>query len=66
MNMLTAREKEIFQFMIKGLNNTEIAEILVISKHTVKAHKENIYSKLKVHNTVQAVVKYYRINGSFD
>jgi len=57
--MFTKREKEVCDLIIEGLTNKEIAKKLIISEHTVKAHKESIYAKLKVHNCVQAAIKYY-------
>ena len=36
--------------LAKGLSNERIAEELVISYHTVRAHVRNIYGKLEVHN----------------
>ncbi|MCQ2754055.1 MAG: response regulator transcription factor [bacterium] len=53
---LTAREIDVLQLLKEGFNNTEISKKLFISTHTVKAHLENIYEKLNVHNRVQAVV----------
>ena len=45
---LTAREKEIIQFLIDGNQNKEIARTLNISRRTVEAHRANIKSKLGV------------------
>ena len=53
---LTLREKEILSLIVKGKNNPEIANELIVSLHTVKAHIESIYRKLKVHNRVQAAI----------
>jgi LuxR family maltose regulon positive regulatory protein len=55
--LLTLREKEILQRMQDGLNNTEIAQELVISVYTVKRHASNIYRKLEVDNRREAVFK---------
>ena len=57
--MFTKREKEVLDLIIKGLSNKDIAKSLIISEHTVKAHKEKIYSKMNVHNSVQATVIYF-------
>ena len=54
---LTNREQEVLKCMIDGLNNTEIADKLVISLHTAKAHVSNIMQKLGVTDRVQAAVK---------
>ncbi|MBZ0301066.1 MAG: response regulator transcription factor [Anaerolineae bacterium] len=43
---LTARELEVLALIVKGLNNTEIGEILFISTSTVKNHVSNILAKM--------------------
>jgi len=52
---LTDREREVLKLMVDGLNNTQIAEHLVISLSTVKYHISNILGKLGVENRVSAV-----------
>lgn len=52
---LTAREKEVLALMVKGLNNVEIAERLVVSRSTVRFHVSNILSKLHVTGRTEAV-----------
>ena len=54
---LTGREKEILKLMVEGLNNSEIAERLVVSLSTVKYHVSNILSKLGVDNRVAAIAQ---------
>ena len=53
---LTSRELEILKLIAGGSNNTEIAEQLVISMHTVKGHVSNILSKLHLADRTQAAV----------
>ena len=55
-NNLTEREKEVLELIIQGKSNPHIANELILSIHTVKAHLESIYKKLGVHNKVQAAV----------
>ena len=45
---LTERELNVLSYLVKGLTNEEIAKILHISVHTVKAHLEAIYEKFQV------------------
>lgn len=52
---LTEREREVLALMIKGLNNVEIAERLVVSRSTVRFHVSNILSKLNASNRAEAV-----------
>jgi DNA-binding NarL/FixJ family response regulator len=51
---LTARETEVLTLIVKGLNNSDIAMALSISKGTVKVHVNNILSKLGVSDRTQA------------
>ena len=62
-NIITQREKEILDLLIRGQSNQRIAKNLAISIHTVKAHIESIYRKFGVHNKVQAAIYavYYKI-----
>ena len=57
---LTSREKEVLQLMVQGLSNTQIADRIIISPHTVKAHVCNIFEKMAVTDRVQAAVKAVR------
>lgn len=52
---LSTRELEILSHISEGLNYQQIADLLFIAPKTVRNHIENIYSKLQVHNKVEAV-----------
>ena len=52
---LTHRELEIIGLLGSGASNTEIADKLFVSEHTVKSHLYNIFRKIKVHNRIQAM-----------
>jgi len=54
---LSARETEILQHLVLGLDNYEIADKLFISRETVRNHIKHIYEKLHVHSKSQAVAK---------
>ncbi len=54
-NELTERERDVLRCMVDGMNNSEIAEKLVISLGTVKFHISNIFQKLGVDSRVEAV-----------
>ena len=52
---LTTRETEVLIMLAKGMSAQQIADALVISVHTVRAHIRNIHSKLGVSNRNQIV-----------
>lgn len=52
---LTEREREVLALMVKGMSNPEIADRLIVSRATAKAHVSNILSKLGVANRAEAV-----------
>jgi DNA-binding CsgD family transcriptional regulator len=51
---LTDRERDILRRLAAGTSNADIAAELVVSPRTVERHVQNIYSKLGVHNRVEA------------
>jgi NarL family two-component system response regulator LiaR len=51
---LTERERAVLALMVEGLNNTEIAEKLVVSPSTIKSHVSNILAKLGVASRTEA------------
>jgi len=53
---ISDRELEVLRLFAEGLSNQEIADKLIISLGTVKAHSSNIYRKLDVRNRAQAVI----------
>lgn len=59
--LLSAREKIILQMIQTGTSSKRIAEQLKISKHTVDRHRQNIITKLRVNNTIEACHKAKRL-----
>jgi DNA-binding NarL/FixJ family response regulator len=54
---LTNREIEVLEQLSKGLTYNAIAENLFLSLGTIRKHVENIYTKLQVHNKLEAIQK---------
>ena len=54
---LTERENEVLKLLVQGKSNTQIAQDLIVSVHTAKAHVCSILQKLCVDDRVQAAVK---------
>lgn len=52
---LTAREREILEFVALGMTNSAIADRLTISVNTVRNHVQNILAKLGAHSKLEAL-----------
>ena len=61
-NILTKREKEVFNLLISNKTTKDIANILNISEKTVRNHISNARQKLGVKGRAQAVVELIRMN----
>lgn len=53
---LTERENEVLYYLTKSLTNYEIADILNVTHHTIKAHVSAILSKLDCKNRTDAAL----------
>ncbi len=54
---LSARELEVLQFLVQGMNYKMIAAKIFLSPETIRNHIKNIYEKLHVHSRSEAVAK---------
>lgn len=59
---LTFREVEIIRLICDGINTEQIADKLSIATETVKTHRKNIHSKLRITNVVD-LVQWAKKNG---
>jgi DNA-binding NarL/FixJ family response regulator len=59
LSALTTREREVFDLVISGHTNTEIARALRIAETTVKTHVGHALDKLRLRDRVHAVVYAY-------
>lgn len=51
---LTERERDVLALLVEGLNNTQIADNLVVSPSTIKSHVSHILAKLGVASRTEA------------
>jgi two-component system response regulator NreC len=55
-DLLTDREKEIFQLFAEGKSNKDVATLLNLSPYTVETHRTHIMQKLDLHSAVDIVM----------
>lgn len=60
--LISRRECEIIVLIAEGYTNTQIAEKLFLSNHTVNTHRKNIMAKLGVKNTAGIVMYAVKAN----
>lgn len=58
LDQLTPREMEVFQLLVDGATNREIAKKLFLSEGTVRVYLTTIYSKLGVKSRAKAILLY--------
>lgn len=56
-SLLTEREAEVIDWILKSKNNKEIATALNVTERTIKAHLQNIFQKLAVRDRLGLVIK---------
>jgi DNA-binding NarL/FixJ family response regulator len=54
---LSAREREVLDLIAAGISNTDIARRLFLSPKTVRNHVSSIFTKLRVADRAQAIVR---------
>lgn len=52
---LTPRERDVLACMVRGLDRAGIARELYLSVDTVRTHTQNLFAKLQVHSSLEAV-----------
>ena len=55
-DLLSEREREIFQLVAEGRSSKDIAALLSLSPTTVETHRAHIMQKLNLHNTAELVL----------
>ena len=58
--LLTERERQVYQLLAEGQSNKEIAWRLGVSLHTVETHRTRVMEKLDVHSAAELVLSAVR------
>jgi len=53
--ILTKRERQILQLVVKGRSSLQIAEALKLSKYTIDTHRKNIHKKTGIKSNIDLV-----------
>jgi len=62
-DILSRREREVFNLIAKGLNNADAAAHLMICPCTVKFHLTRIYKKLGIKSRSKLIVSNFMASG---
>jgi len=52
---LTPREREVFELVIRGKTNKQVANVLGTTERTIKAHRHRVMEKLQVQTLAELV-----------
>lgn len=55
-DLLTERERQVYQLLAEGNSNKEIANRLNLSLHTVETHRSRVMEKLGIHSAAELVL----------
>jgi DNA-binding NarL/FixJ family response regulator len=58
--LLTGRERQVYQLLAEGKSNKDAANLLNLSLHTVETHRTRIMEKLDVHSPAELVLSAVR------
>jgi DNA-binding NarL/FixJ family response regulator len=58
--LLTERERHVYQLLAEGNSNKDIANLLNLSLHTVETHRARIMEKMDIHSTAELVLSAVR------
>jgi two-component system response regulator NreC len=59
-DLLTPRERQIYQLLAEGKSNKELAHMLKLSVHTVETHRIRVMEKMDVHSAAELVLSAVR------
>lgn len=60
-SLLTPREREVFDLLVTGISNKQIANQLTISEVTAKVHKKNVMAKMQARTLIDLVTAHQQL-----
>ena len=61
---LSPREQQVYQLLLQGQENKQIALLLKISPSTVEKHRLSVVRKLQTENVVQLLIQKFEATGT--
>lgn len=61
LDVLSPRERDVFELVVQGLSNAEISAELILAQATIKSHINSIFTKLALRDRVHAVILGYEL-----
>jgi RNA polymerase sigma factor (sigma-70 family) len=52
---LTPRERQVFELVIRGKTNKQVADVLGATERTIKAHRHRVMEKMQVQSLAELV-----------
>jgi len=59
-DLLTPRERQVYQLLAEGKSNKDLAHMLNLSVHTVETHRIRVMEKMDVHSAAELVLSAVR------
>jgi RNA polymerase sigma factor (sigma-70 family) len=53
--MLTPREREVFELVVRGMTNKQVGNVLGATERTIKAHRHRVMEKMQVQSLAELV-----------
>lgn len=53
---LTDRERQVFELLVRGKSNKEVADVLDLGVRTVDTHRKNLMARLQVHSVTELIL----------
>ena len=62
---LSAREKEVLPFLLRGMSNKQVGEMMLVQAGTIKKYRASIFEKMNVTTTDQLIMLFAGLESNF-